>query len=121
MDRLEEVILSTLEEIEEEIPKTTIEKKELEVQKTGNISLRHGKDEQKTNLLDKVIIKKKRKENDGSELLYLESLRERFLVLFEGFQAPNNILLEAKIDLTLNFLEYVLSSLDERIESLKGK
>ncbi len=43
------------------------------------------------------------------------------LVLFEGFQAPNNTSLEAKIDLTLNFLEYVLSTVDERIDKIKGK
>ena len=48
-------------------------------------------------------------------------MRERFLVLFEGFQAPNNAALEAKIDLTLNFMEYVLSTLDNRIEQIKGK
>ena len=56
-----------------------------------------------------------------NELLFLNSLRERMLVLFEGFQAPNNTSLEAKIDLTLNFLEYVLSTVDERIDKIKGK
>ena len=50
---------------------------------------------------------------------FLERLRERLLVLFEGFQSPNNKRLEAKIDLTLNFLEYLLATLDERIERLK--
>jgi hypothetical protein len=46
-------------------------------------------------------------------------MRERILVLFEGFQSPNNHRIEAKIDLTLNFLEYLLATLDERIETLK--
>ncbi|WP_353662732.1 hypothetical protein [Hydrogenimonas sp. SS33] len=53
------------------------------------------------------------------ERLFLERLRERLLVLFEGFQSPNNKAVEAKIDLTLNFLEYLLATLDERIETLK--
>ena len=54
-----------------------------------------------------------------SELKYLNSIRERLLVLFEGFQAPNNKNIEAKVDMTLNFLEYVLATIDNRVESLK--
>lgn len=53
------------------------------------------------------------------ETLYLESVKERLLVLFEGFQSPNNTKIEAKIDLTLNFLEYLLATIDSRIEKLK--
>ncbi len=53
------------------------------------------------------------------ETLYLESVKERLLVLFEGFQSPNNTKIEAKIDLTLNFLEYLLATIDARIEKLK--
>ena len=57
-----------------------------------------------------------------SELIYLNSIRERLLVLFEGFQAPNNTNIEAKIDMTLNFLEYTLATIDARVEKLeKGK
>jgi uncharacterized coiled-coil protein SlyX len=55
----------------------------------------------------------------GEEREFLERMRERLLVLFEGFQSPNNKAVEAKIDLTLNFLEYMLATLDERIEALK--
>jgi len=55
----------------------------------------------------------------GEEREFLERMRERLLVLFEGFQSPNNRAVEAKIDLTLNFLEYMLATLDERIEALK--
>ncbi len=58
-------------------------------------------------------------EADEDELLFLERLRERLLVLFEGFLSPNLKSPEAKIDLTLNFLEYLLAMLDERIETLK--
>jgi hypothetical protein len=50
---------------------------------------------------------------------FLERLRERLLVLFDGFQSPNNVEVAAKIDLTLNFLEYLLATLDERIDALK--
>jgi hypothetical protein len=53
------------------------------------------------------------------EQRYLESVKERLLVLFEGFQSPNNTHIEAKIDLTLNFLEYLLATIDTRIEKIK--
>ena len=52
------------------------------------------------------------------ETLFLKNTRERILVLFEGFQSPNNKNIEAKIDLTLNFLEYLLASIDDRLETL---
>ncbi len=53
------------------------------------------------------------------EIKYLETVREKVLVLFEGFQSPNNKKLEAKLDLTINFLEYFLSTLDERLDKLR--
>lgn len=52
------------------------------------------------------------------EAHFLNNTRERILVLFEGFQSPNNKNIEAKVDLTLNFLEYMLASIDERLETL---
>jgi len=55
----------------------------------------------------------------SNEMLFLTSIRERLLVLFEGFQAPNNTNIEAKVDMTLNFLEYVLVTIDSRVEELE--
>ena len=55
----------------------------------------------------------------NEEQRYLENIRERLLVLFEGFQSPNNTQIEAKVDLTLNFLEYLLSTIDTRLDKLK--
>ncbi len=53
------------------------------------------------------------------ECRFLESVKERLLVLFEGFQSPNNTHIDAKVDLTLNFLEYLLATIDSRVENLK--
>lgn len=53
------------------------------------------------------------------EIRMLEGIRERLLVLFEGFQSPNNVQIEAKVDLTLNFLEYLLATIDNRLDSIK--
>lgn len=53
------------------------------------------------------------------EARMLEGIRERLLVLFEGFQSPNNAQIEAKVDLTLNFFEYLLATIDNRLETIK--
>ncbi len=58
---------------------------------------------------------------NSDEEEFLNSLRERILVLFEGFQAPNNQNLETKMDLTLNFLEYLLAAIDERLQKIDQK
>lgn len=58
-------------------------------------------------------------ENIDSDRRFLEGLRERILVMFEGMQSPNNRAAEAKIDLILNFFEWQLSLIDERLENKK--
>jgi len=111
---LKDVILSTLAEMEETPaanPKSTFEVKEtLSVKEVLEV---------------KQVIPKAAPMDESScesEAMYLNSIKERLLVLFEGFQAPNNTNIEAKIDMTLNFLEYTLATIDSRIEILeKGK
>jgi len=53
-----------------------------------------------------------------SQRQFYTNLRERILVLFEGFQSPTNKNIEAKLDLTLNFLEYLLATIDEELERM---
>jgi len=48
---------------------------------------------------------------------FLEDLRERLLILFEGLQSPNTQNLEIKLDITLNFLEYLLAKIEEKLKS----
>ena len=53
---------------------------------------------------------------------FLVTLRERVLVLFEGLQSINNskggemLNVEKKLDLTINFLEFMLASIEEKLE-----
>ncbi len=63
------------------------------------------------------------KSGSGAELeKFLVNLKERVLVLFEGLQtidSSNNkelLMAEKKMDLTINFLEYLLASIDEKLE-----
>jgi len=106
---LKDVILSTLAEMED-----TAQTKELSSD-AQQIKAPFEKIEE--------LVQETQKPEDSnsleSEMLYLNSIRERLLVLFEGFQAPNNTNIEAKVDMTLNFLEYVLSTIDSRVEALE--
>lgn len=104
---LEDAILSTLKEIENKGKSKLLQvkkvKEDFEVKETKVLKV------EKTEVLS------------NSEEIFLDSTRERLLVLFEGFQAPNNTTIEAKIDLTLNYLEYVLASIDSRLQEIKRR
>ncbi|MBN2815911.1 MAG: hypothetical protein JXQ67_04460 [Campylobacterales bacterium] len=101
---LKDVILSTLAEMEEEGGSNSVHNSS-EVPDIEEKNEIHNEDESEKHIDD--------------ELAYLNSIRERLLVLFEGFQSPNNANLEAKIDMTLNFLEYTLATIDSRIQTLE--
>jgi len=128
---LKDVILSTLAEMEDNETTKKVLNSSIEVKKVQN------KDEQKRHTLSPSTMVTEKKEiqdfsqkiseekNDEdlasmeSEESFLNSLKERMLVLFEGFQAPNNTNIDAKVDMTLNFLEYVLANIDLRKQEIK--
>ncbi|EQB34459.1 hypothetical protein M947_10660 [Sulfurimonas hongkongensis] len=129
---LKDVILSTLAEMEDNETTKKVLNSSIEVKKV------QSKDELKKQTLSSSPIIKEKKESEQeiqktfkeiensddsvsmeSEESFLNSLRERMLVLFEGFQAPNNTGIDAKVDMTLNFLEYVLANIDLRKEEIK--
>ncbi|MEA3228558.1 MAG: hypothetical protein U9P38_05725 [Campylobacterota bacterium] len=116
---LKDVILSTLAEMEDvpaiqESKEKFLEKKEVEIKKIEP-PLR----EVVTKIEKNVKEEKSNYIVTETELVYLNSIRERLLVLFEGFQSPNNLHIESKVDMILNFLEYVLSTIEVRINSLE--
>ncbi|MEA3330127.1 MAG: hypothetical protein U9Q29_00335 [Campylobacterota bacterium] len=102
---LKDVILSTLAEMEDVLPEQVLSFEEKEIKEIDEVEVKTLEEEAESTGVN-------------SELIYLNSMRERLLVLFEGFQAPNNTNIEAKVDMTLNFLEYVLATIDSRVEML---
>jgi hypothetical protein len=62
---------------------------------------------------ESILVEEEKKDNCDKE--FLEKIRERLLVLFEGLQSPNTQNLETKLDVTLNFLEYLLTKIEEKI------
>jgi len=112
---LKDVILSTLAELEE-VSSPAEEAKTVEnIQPVENMNKTTHEPSTQTESLHETTIP----DHGNDEVRMLEGIRERLLVLFEGFQSPNNVQLEAKIDLTLNFLEYLLAMIDNRLETLK--
>jgi hypothetical protein len=108
---LEDAILSTLKEIEDKGKSKLLQPKKKDKDKRENLVQPQQDEVVKDDLIGN-------EDSSLDERAYLTSMRERLLVLFEGFQAPNNSNIEAKIDLTLNYLEYVLASIDTRLEKL---
>lgn len=96
--QLKEAVFSALEELEHEIKKPVVTENESEKKEPKEIQ--------------NVSIK-------ADEQEFLTALKERLLVLFEGFQTTNNKNVETKLDLTLGFLEYLLSLIEERLENIK--
>lgn len=102
---LKDVILSTLKELEH----TKEEQSPLSKENTTPKNKLQTVAEQQVNASN----------TSHNEALFLENMKERIHVLFEGFQSPNNANIEAKVDLTLNFLEYLLSSIETRLKEIK--
>lgn len=105
---LKDVILSTLAEMEN-----------IKLPQSDSKPLESFKQTTKKELHFEKEIEADDEQNSSSEMNFLTSMRERLLVLFEGFQAPNNTNIEAKVDMTLNFLEYVLVTVDSRVKELE--
>ena len=110
---LKDVILSTLAEMEDDNTQNT----------TTNTTVKSDSFNVVPRQEATPLIKREIEEPQGTsidnELMFLQSVRERLLVIFEGFQAPNNSNIEAKVDMTLNFLEYTLATIDLRVEKLE--
>ncbi len=62
---------------------------------------------------EKIVEEIQKEKEDDTE--FLKHLRERLLILFEGLQSPNTQNLEIKLDVTLNFLEYLLAKIEEKL------
>jgi hypothetical protein len=115
---LKDVILSTLQELENASSAPIVtQDKAFEIKE--KIDFTRSKVEQKSTSSQYSI--SENEHNIEDETKFLDNVRERLLVLFEGFQSPNNVKIEAKVDLTLNFLEYLLATIDSRIEKITPK
>ena len=113
---LKELILATLAELDEKIVEDGIKAEELlkeqeakvEEEILSRIEAENAKEEEQAP-----------SEDNSDEVAFLEHSRERLLVLFEGLQAEETKNIEAKLDITLNFLEYYLATIEDRLDEKK--
>ncbi|MBQ3167346.1 hypothetical protein [Campylobacter sp.] len=54
----------------------------------------------------------------SSEMLYLQGLKERIGVLFEGLNSADESNSEFRLDMTIKFLEFALASIENRLSNL---
>ncbi len=103
---LKDIVLSTLAELD------NIEEKENKTQKQTK--------EPKLAFQNSNEAKQNDQSSENSdEKIFLNNVQERLLVLFEGLQNPKNDNLDIKLDITLNFLEYLLANIESRLENIK--
>ena len=57
----------------------------------------------------------------SSEAEFLNALKGRILVLFEGLNAFDQGDIEARVELNLKFMEFLLASIDDRLEHLSKR
>ena len=119
---LKELILSTLEELDEKIAEDSAKAeallKEEEARVEAEIQAGIEAAKEKEDISEEVAETPEPEEHhdNDDEVAFLEHSKERLLVLFEGLQAEETKNLEAKLDITLNFLEYYLAKIEERLE-----
>ena len=51
-----------------------------------------------------------------SEARFLNNVKERILVLFEGLKSAKQDDIETRLDLTINFLEFLLASIEDKLK-----
>ncbi|HIP46926.1 MAG TPA: hypothetical protein EYG95_05150 [Campylobacterales bacterium] len=114
---LKELILSTLEELDEKIAEDGVKAEEL---------LKEQEERIEAEILERIEAESQKEEevkeplvDNSDEVAFLEHTRERMLVLFEGLQAEETKNIEAKLDITLNFLEYYLATIEDRLDEKK--
>ncbi|MGN8511927.1 CiaD-like domain-containing protein [Helicobacter pylori] len=96
----------------------------LELKNAAKIETQEKIAEEKEEEVPEIIIEEITQENPtqapvSNERVFLKSLLERTLVLFQGMQALEEKEALKRLDLVARFLQYQLSVLEKRLESLE--
>jgi hypothetical protein len=117
---LKDVILSTLAELDDIVVTDAVAQTKLNITMVEETITEPVKTEESVvSSFADVLAGETTAVGSDDEVRMLEGIRERLLVLFEGFQSPNNVNIEAKVDLTLNFFEYLLATIDNRLDTIR--
>ena len=67
---------------------------------------------------DELNFKELYEKNLSDEIRFLNSVKERILVLFEGLSNFDKGDIEARVELNLKFIEFLLANIETRLENL---
>lgn len=122
-ENLKDVIISTLSEVEQDIKTSKLNNAiKLNTNKKKHLQkAKYKSDESKKKQLIPIIesnLSGKPIDRRGNEKKFLSNMKEKMIVLFEGLQSENLQNTNDKMDLVLNYLEYTLSDIEQRLEKL---
>lgn len=98
--------------------KQDLEVKENEIlqkQIEKEISLAKLGEENVENKSQKIVVEEL-SDNAAIEDIFLKKLKERILVLFEGLNSTKKDELQARLELTINFLEFLLANIEDKLK-----
>ena len=104
---LRDLVLSTLEELDARVAEeaeTAVVKKEAPKQKAPSRADAGNSGE---------------KESREEEIAFLKHTKERLEVLFKGLHSPEIKAPEAKLEITLKYLQLLLAQVDERLRQVR--
>lgn len=58
-------------------------------------------------------------QNSTKEQFFLQNIKERVLVLFEGLSETSKGDINLRLDLTIKFLEFLLASIENRLDEMR--
>lgn len=98
-------------------------KQDLEVKENEILQKQIEKEISLTKLGEENVEKKSQKivveelsDNAAIEDIFLKKLKERILVLFEGLNSTKKDELQARLELTINFLEFLLANIEDKLK-----
>lgn len=98
--------------------KQDLEVKENEIlqkQIEKEISLAKLREENVEKKSQKIVVEEL-SDNAAIEDIFLKKLKERILVLFEGLNSTKKDELQARLELTINFLEFLLANIEDKLK-----
>jgi len=116
---LRDLVLSTLEELDDRIAredelKETIFALHEEDRKEEAAKQAQQQTDEKPDEYKQIVIQR-----SDDELAFLKHTRERLQILFEGLKSSEIKDPEAKLEMTLKYLQLLLAQVDERVQEVK--
>jgi len=109
---LRDLVLSTLEELDDRIIKEEEIRQKI-------VEITHGAESEQEEETVASVNEEKAVARKDDEIAFLKHTKERLEVLFEGLKSSEIKDPEAKLEMTLKYLQLLLAQVDERLSETK--